>query len=167
MSMTRETGRKMTPAKTRGVEGSLMATVLDKPCVLWPGAHSKFGYGQVCLKVDGKWKTIYVHHLSCEFFHGPRPSGGEVLHSCDVPACYEPTHLRWGTRQMNTADAAERGRMPRGEGHWNSAFTDDQVKQIRSLRAGGMPRPQVAEAFGVHPQTISQITSAKTWKHVQ
>ncbi len=47
-----------------------------------------------------------VMHLSMEADGRPRPEApaNHGLHSCDTPACWNPAHLRWGTRSDNAND---------------------------------------------------------------
>ena len=137
---------------------------ISKPCELWTRARSKAGYGQVNRKVDGVWKRFYVHRLVCEFFHGPAPEiRSEVLHSCDTPACYEPSHLRWGSRNENVRDAMDRARIRHGSGHWNSKLTEAQVAEIRSKKAAGVHRLVLCREYGIGTQNLHAICRGATW----
>lgn len=78
----------------------------DKPCKVWTGSQNGSGYGERRIN----WKKYYVHRLAWEEANGPIPDGMFVLHHCDNPACYEPTHLFLGTHQDNMADMAAKGR---------------------------------------------------------
>ena len=125
----------------------------------------------------------YVHRMVCEFFHGPPPPGKPcALHSCDNKACYEPSHLRWGSYQDNSDDAVARGRMPtgerngsrkhpetrpRGSRHAFAKLTERQVSYVRQQLATGRTQQSLATEFGVRQQTISWIKTGKRWTHVQ
>jgi hypothetical protein len=55
--------------------------------------------------VDGSVKTIYVHILVCETFHGPRPEG--MPHTRHLNGDHfdnRAENLRWGTQAENEAD---------------------------------------------------------------
>jgi len=82
-------------------------------CWEWVGHKYQNGYG--VLKVFGR--DVSAHRYSYELHKGPVPEGMEILHSCDVRACINPSHLRAGTHSENMAEAAARGRMPSGEKH--------------------------------------------------
>lgn len=46
----------------------------------------------------------------------PFPKGEwEVLHSCDNKECFNPEHLRWGSRSENIREAYSRGLNPLGQ----------------------------------------------------
>lgn len=80
-------------------------------CIEWPYHRGSHGYG--VMTVAPKTQRC-VHVVACERTHGPRPSPNhDVCHSCDNPACFNPRHLRWGTRWENVQDMVTRNR-PRG-----------------------------------------------------
>lgn len=53
----------------------------------------------------------------------PFPKGLLACHSCDVPECVNPSHIRPGTAAENSAEAATRGR-------FKSRLTNDDVASI-------------------------------------
>lgn len=83
-----------------------ISIVPESGCWIWNGSINNKGYGQL----NGK----YAHRVSYELVKGPIPEGMYLLHSCDVPCCVNPAHLRPGTQKDNMRDAAERGRIARG-----------------------------------------------------
>lgn len=76
-------------------------------CWLWTASVSK-GYGQL-FKARGRppWKA---HRLAFLFAFGRAPIGN-LLHSCDTPACVNPNHLREGDQRDNMMDASNRDRL--------------------------------------------------------
>ena len=91
----------------RPLEERLWAKVAKgDECWEWSGGKNDKGYGLIGLRK----KLYYVHRLSYEWHLGPIPDGMLVLHSCDNPACVNPSHLSLGTVQDNSNDMVERRR---------------------------------------------------------
>lgn len=76
-------------------------------CWEWTKAKDKDGYGLITINSVVR----RVHRVSFEEFNGPIPNGLSVLHSCDNPPCFNPSHLEAGTSQKNRQDAFARGRI--------------------------------------------------------
>jgi hypothetical protein len=53
-----------------------------------------------------------------------------------------------------------------GAAHWKSRLTEDSVREIRKLCAGGMAQCRVAERFGISQGAVSAIKTHKVWTHV-
>jgi len=80
-------------------------------CLLWPGATAGVGYGKVLRSKDEN-TTLLVHRVVFAVSVGMSVDDleGEVLHSCDVPPCFEVSHLSNGTHLENMREMVERGR---------------------------------------------------------
>lgn len=75
-------------------------------CWIWPFAKTN-GYGHLTINK----KNMKASHYVLELDGRPRPSQGLIaLHSCDTPACVNPSHLRWGSMSENSQDMVKRGR---------------------------------------------------------
>jgi transposase len=53
--------------------------------------------------------------------------------------------------------------MTRGEHHWNAKLTQQQVNEIRALRAKGVEQKELAQRFNVSQSTISNIVNYGSW----
>src|SRR3990167_9374273 len=73
-------------------------------CLIWTGCRFAEGYGRIAYR-GRVWLT---HRLSLFLNTGEEANGRLVLHSCDNPACVEPSHLRYGTNQDNADDKMAR-----------------------------------------------------------
>ena len=62
-------------------------------CIVWPYAVNPSN-GYPILRHAGEART--GHRLALVVKTGDMPAGMSALHSCDVPACVNVDHLRWG-----------------------------------------------------------------------
>lgn len=90
-----------------------------------------------------------------------------VCHSCDNKRCINPSHLWLGTHKDNQRDAAKKGRMARGEDQGSAKLTENDIREIRTKRAAGTKRRQLAKDYRVDETTIDNIVKRKSWKHVR
>jgi hypothetical protein len=143
-------------------------------CWLWTGAKN-FNTGYGCVRGDDG-KTVTTHRASWRLAGRAAPAAGnDICHRCDVRNCVNPEHLFEGSRGDNIRDAVSKGRMvqqsnpermPRGSRHHNSKLTEDTVRSIRALAAGGMPQRAIAKRFSVAKATVAAAIHAKNWRHV-
>lgn len=131
-----------------------MCRETEDGCWNWERARSSTGYGSLVL--DGqKWS---VHRLVCELAYGPA-DGRYALHSCDNPSCCSPVHLRWGTAQENSIEAAVRRPAAR-------RLTAEMVLEARRQHAEGVPAADLAVLMGTPYSTMNQAVTGVTWKHL-
>lgn len=133
--------------------------VRKRGCWKWRGSKDAQGYGQLSF---GKM-PIKASRASYLLFCGELKPRRCVLHKCDNPECTNPKHLFLGSKHDNLRDAAEKGRMPRGERHHNSKLT---AAKIRKILASKDLQKTIAQRFGIHPGTVSQIKRGLRWKHI-
>ena len=82
------------------------STVTPAGCREWNGGRDKDGYG-----IIGARPTLRVPRVAAALWLDfDLRSPLHVLHTCDNPPCFEPSHLYIGTPAQNAADARERGR---------------------------------------------------------
>lgn len=143
------------------------------PCVEWPFALDRQGYGTIGVVRQGQPAyNIRVHKYSLEIKLGPLAKGHGALHFCDNPPCFRPSHLWSGTQSQNMADMAAKGRArwrrskPGNAGIRNhkAKLTWEQVHEIRHLYADGVSQPILAVRFEVDQTTMSGIICNRTWK---
>lgn len=165
-------GAEYRPAAPNNLTCSLKCTLMERcipepntGCWLWTAALTQGGYGSVYDLAQSRWRT--AHRAAYETFVSAIPDGMDILHSCDVPCCINPDHLRPGTHAENMADSSRKGRMKasraRGEGQHLAKLTAADVLAIRA--AQGTYR-DIARQFGVTHATVGYIRRGVTWKHV-
>lgn len=74
-------------------------------CWLWKGARTEKGYGRARY-----YTKDWAHRVSYKLYVGEIPKGLMILHSCHVPCCVNPKHLRAGTAKENSQDMVQAGR---------------------------------------------------------
>lgn len=129
-------------------------------CWGWSGNKNSDGYAVIG---RGTSRTVTASRVSWELHSGPIPRGLFVCHTCDNPECVNPAHLFLGTHANNMADMAEKGRSTIGLRNPNVKLTEDKVRDIRD---GSGTRKEKAERHGVSIETVYQIRTGKTWRHL-
>ena len=111
---------------------------------------------------------VKAHLMAYVAAYGPIPQGLCVLHKWDNPPCCTPEHLFLGTLADNAADRDRKGRTnrPQGEKHPQAKLTDTAIRSIRRRSLKGETYKSIADSFGMHPATISEIARKKTWRHI-
>lgn len=127
-------------------------------CWEWQPGLDRSTYGQ--FNIGGR--NIGVHRIAYMLERGSIPDGLEVCHRCDNPRCCNPLHLFTATHQGNIDDKVMKNRQSRS----NAKLTNDEVREIRRLRAHGVMQKGLAKRFGVSDGRISEIVNYKTYKHI-
>ena len=133
-------------------------------CWLWIGPKSDSGYG--ILSIDGRSER--AHRFAYETFNGRIPHGEFVCHSCDNPACVNPSHLWVGSHSENMRDMVAKNRHRKtpnlyGELHPLSKLTADDARKIRE---DSRAAKYVANDYGVSPTLIRRVRRREMWKHI-
>lgn len=132
-------------------------------CREWQGARDRDGYGR--LAIAGRpWRA---HRLAYRLATGSDPGPLMVCHSCDNPACCEPSHLWLGTNRDNQLDCERKGRRKhrpqQGQDNGHAVLTEDQAQQAIDLIAAGRKNIEIATVFGVTHAAVSAIRRGKSW----
>ena len=127
-------------------------------CWLWRGAIEGAGYGHFTIRRV----HLRAHHVSWCIANGREPQGGlYIRHTCDVPNCVNPDHLRLGTHQENMQDKIKRDRT----GHKLKA---DDVRRIKVLlREKKLTKTAIGAMFGISDSFVGDISRGRKWAHVQ
>lgn len=132
-------------------------------CWLWLGSVSS-GYGRFSFKGE----SVLAHRVSWFLAHDfYPPKDKEICHSCDNPACVNPSHLWIGTHTDNMKDCKNKRRnsliRPVGENHGNARLKDREVIEIRNSSEKGVV---LARRYKVSTQLISKVRKNEIWKHL-
>ena len=138
-------------------------------CLEWPFCRNVAGYGRLS-KGGREEGPSLVPRVSYEAFVGPIPPGKCILHKCDNPPCYNPLHLKPGTKRENTEDMMKKGRHHKtglpGQRHPMRKLSAADVLEIRNLYDPTKKRTgagKLALRFNVDRDTIARAATGKTW----
>jgi hypothetical protein len=145
-------------------------------CWIWMNGDAKNRRHQLIYEGE----SILAYRLSYMAFVGELPDEVLACHRCDVPECVNPCHLFPGTHTENMRDMVKKGRHKgfgnstdqpsleqrlRGEANTQAKLTEDQVKEIRSLRGVESPK-KLRERFGISKGHLYRIFNGQKWKHL-
>lgn len=130
-------------------------------CRLWTGVRVR-GYGQIA--VEGRMRG--AHRVALELALGRALGPDEdATHTCDVPACIEPSHLRPANASQNALEAVARGRWALGERHPRARLTTALVAALRAgYGASGATIRSLALDAGVSPVAARAAIRGRSWK---
>jgi len=130
-------------------------------CIKWWGFIDFYGYGRVSRREPGERHQMRAHRMIWRECFGEIPDGLQVLHRCDNRACVNPEHLFLGTNADNMADKAKKGRCG------TNRLASSQVAEIKSKLRLGETQTSLAREYGVARETVSNLATGRTWRHVQ
>ena len=134
-----------------------------KDCIEAEGKPDAYGYGTV-----RDPRTKKAHRLAWIETYGNIPKGLHVLHKCDNRMCIKPEHLFLGTNADNVRDRVAKGRSyrPKGELNPKVKLTVEKVKFIKQYPKTYGYRKELADMFNISVDSVSDITSGRTWQEV-
>lgn len=133
------------------------------------------GYLYVRLYNNDRGQNYLLHRLMFESFISPCPKGLEICHNDGNPKNNLIENLRCDTHKNNQKDMVKHGRCnpnpvwlyKTGEESPGAKLNDWKIRVInRLLEDGYLTQKEIADIFGVVPQTISKIKNKERWKHV-
>lgn len=122
------------------------------------------GYPSVVLvsvESGRKWESI--HRLVLSAFVGPMPPSIHGAHGDGDKQNNYIRNLRWATAASNNADKVRHGTRQNGESARSAKLTWADAALIRERRSAGALVRDVAKDFGVCRNTITNITTGRTW----
>lgn len=133
-----------------------------KPCV------DRYGYLYILATRPGSGEKRYrlaIHRMVLLAWVGECPPGHESRHLDGDRTNNNLSNLAWATHVENCADRREHGTELFGEDHRQAKLTERDVREIRLLRSTMSVRA-LARRYGVHPASVHDAATGKTWGHV-
>lgn len=150
--------------------GNVFSEKTSKRRILKPGIEKR-GKGYLYVNLyrgpGFKPKTKKVHRIVAEAFLGLPTEGQQVNHKNGNPKDNRVENLEWVTHQENIDHCRYvLDRIPKGETHWMSKLSKEDVLKIRELSFLGVPQKLLATRFKVSEGTISSVSTRSSWRHV-
>jgi hypothetical protein len=124
------------------------------------------GYPTVNLARGGKKTICKIRRLVLEAFVGPCPEGMVACHNDGDRANNDLSNLRWDTQKANADDTLRHGTRAKGSRCRASKLAEDDVLEIRRMRAEGVLTCELASRFGVSKKNVEAIVSRRSWRHL-
>jgi|TARA_R110002126_G_scaffold9900_1_gene44493 hypothetical protein len=152
------------PANTPEVLWSKVEKLKPNECWPWKGMITKSGYGRTWINDRG----YYAHRVIFDLVNpgqielaSPtnKKTKGFLMHLCDNKICCNTAHLQVATIKENNNDCQnkERRNLPKGEDHFRSVFTNDQIKNIIEMRQSGKTATQISVAMNKNRSTVKSL----------
>jgi hypothetical protein len=132
-------------------------------CIEWTGGTIR-GYGAFHVGPRKGGRMWIAHRWLYEQVYGTQSADMDICHTCDNRRCVNIDHLFAGTRKQNMEDALRKGRVRKGESHYNRKLTAAQAKEVRALRLAGSSSQFVARLYGISQQQVCRIALNQCWK---
>ena len=149
-------------------EGEVYSSKYKEPRKLKHRLNSK-GRPYVNLCKNGKQKSVLIHRLVAKYFLPEFNENLEVNHKDGVKTNNNVSNLEMVDRKGNMQHAIRTGLLinPKGEEHWDSKLTEEEVREIREKYIPyTYSLSQLAKEYGVSESCIKFIIKRKTWKHI-
>ncbi|HYX08430.1 MAG TPA: NUMOD4 domain-containing protein, partial [Bacteroidales bacterium] len=129
------------------------------------------GYPNVQLCKNGKIKCCSIHRLvALNFVENPNPQEFTQVNHIDFDRCNnKENNLEWVSPRMNLMHKIDNNRanVCKGEKHYFSKLTKEQVIEIKVRIRNGEKRTAIAKDYPVDESQIYSISDGKTWAWVE
>lgn len=130
----------------------------------------KGGYLRLSMMMNGKTFRMSAHRLVYMVKKGPIPEGLTVNHKDGIKSHNRPKNLELATHAEQRAHALKVLKVKPlgtpGEKHPRCQTTAATVLEIRRLRKEGVAINVLATTFNLTPNSVSCMTTRKSWKHL-
>jgi len=136
-------------------------------CWIWIGAKDSSGYGSFWNK-----KVVSAHRQSYEFLKGKIPKGLEIIHTCHIRHCVNPSHMILDTHAKNIKYDVSKDRYytrKKSENTNTAILNYDKAEEIRADYNNYQNSKYSfckikAKQYKVYWSTIWKLLENKTWQ---
>jgi len=121
-------------------------------------------YLRVTLSKEGNTKRFSLSRLVASTFLSN--TSEEVNHKDGNRLNNSVSNLEWVTREENLRHAIENDLLPKGEGHGNARYTEEQVLLILKLSGEGYSRKDTAKTAKTTLSFVKDVRARRVWKHI-
>jgi hypothetical protein len=131
-------------------------------CLVWTAHRDPDGYGTFHLG----GRKVFAHRVAFYAKTGREPP--VVRHTCDNPACVNPSHLRGGTQLDNVRDRDRKDRQAKGSRNGRARLSAEDVRAIRRRyrKEESASYASLADEYDVGRTTVRDIIKRETWSHI-
>lgn len=135
----------------------------ENACWPWKLRKDRAGYG--AWTVRGRF--WFAHRFAYFAANGELRADLDVLHSCDVRPCCNPSHLRQGTHDENMRSMRLRGRGKSGGWTQGKKLDAARVLAMRAEReTNGTPIMVLSRRYEISPRHVRAILQRESWKYI-
>lgn len=125
----------------------------ENGCQIWIGYKNYANYGFFCFSKQ----RFLAHRVAYLIANGQFAPDLHICHTCDNPACVNPTHLFAGTHQDNMADAHKKGKF--ANNRLKIMLNDDDIAKIKALKEEGLTQLEISKIFNIRPYHVWSVLS--------
>jgi hypothetical protein len=140
-----------------------------KERVLKPSTNNSKGYKRLGINFERGLITTSVHRLVAEAFVENPESKPQVNHIDGDKLNNNAYNLEWVTNEENAEHAVltlPKRSHAKGEKLHSNVLTEEIVLKLPQLLKEAKSKRQLAISLGVSPTTITEITSGRSWRHL-
>ena len=111
-------------------------------------------------------KTVTVHRLVIEAFHGPCPEGLQCAHLDGNNVNNHSENLSWCSSKENHHQRIEHGKTGIGEKNGRAKLSKIEVIEMHERRLEGETLEALGQKYGVQKAAVWKIVHGHSWKHL-
>lgn len=128
--------------------------------------HHTSAYRYLILNGNERTKDVFVHVLVLLAFVGPPPEGFRASHLDGNRGHNALSNLVWESMSQNMLRKLEHGTMANGTRNGSVKLSEEQVREIRTLRLAHMKKADIAKQFGIGTSQVGRICRGQSWAHL-